>query len=62
MPMCLCRRQWILAIKCPKQSKIFTLDPLEVDEPTYKEFINCLQRGTTYQSCVHHKYCYNYSY
>jgi hypothetical protein len=44
MPMCLSRGHWILAITCLKQGKIFILDPLDVDESTYMEFINCIQR------------------
>jgi hypothetical protein len=29
---------------CPKVDKIFILDPLDVDESSYKELINCTQR------------------
>jgi Ulp1 family protease len=42
--MCLCSRHWILAIICLKECNIFILDPLDIDESTYKEFINCIQR------------------
>jgi Ulp1 family protease len=42
--MCLCSCHWILAIICPKEGKIFILDSLDVDESTYKESINCIQR------------------
>jgi hypothetical protein len=42
--MYLCSRYWILAIIYLKEGKIFILDPLNVDESTYKEFINCIQR------------------
>jgi hypothetical protein len=42
--MCLCSRHCILAIICLKESTIFILDALEVNESTYKEFINCIQR------------------
>jgi hypothetical protein len=41
--MCLCSRHWILAIIC-SEGNIFILDPLDVDESTYKEFIKCIQR------------------
>jgi hypothetical protein len=44
MHMCLCSHHWILAIICPKQGKNFILDPLDVDESTYNEFINYIQR------------------
>jgi hypothetical protein len=42
--MCLCSRHWILSIICPKEGKIFILDPLDVDKFNYKEFINCIER------------------
>jgi hypothetical protein len=42
--MCLCSCHWILAIICPKEGNIFILGPLDVDESTYKEFINSIQR------------------
>jgi hypothetical protein len=42
--MCLCSRHWILAMIYLKEGKIFILDPLDVNESTYKEFINCIQR------------------
>jgi hypothetical protein len=42
--MCLCSRYWILAIICLKEGNIFIWDPLDVDESTYKEFINCIRR------------------
>jgi hypothetical protein len=29
---------------CPKVGKIFILDPFDIDESSYKEFINCIQR------------------
>jgi hypothetical protein len=60
--MCLCSCHCILAIICPKVGKIFILDPLDVDQSSYKEFINCIQTQPTYQSCVYYKSCYNYSY
>jgi hypothetical protein len=41
--MCLCNRHWILAMICLKVGKIFILCPLDVDESSYKEFINCIQ-------------------
>jgi hypothetical protein len=44
MPRCLCSDHWILAIICLKVGKIFILDPLDVEESSYKEFINCIQR------------------
>jgi hypothetical protein len=28
----------------PKEGKIFILDPLDINESTYKEFINYIQR------------------
>jgi hypothetical protein len=42
--MCLCSCHWILAIIYPNEGKIFILDPLDVIESTYKEFVNCIQR------------------
>jgi hypothetical protein len=60
--MCLYSCRWILAIICQDVGKIFILDLLDIDESTYKKFINCIQKVTTYQLCVHHKCCYNYSY
>jgi Ulp1 family protease len=60
--MCLCSHHWILAMINLKEGKISIFDPLDISESTYKEFINCIQRKTTYQPCVHHKSCYNYSY
>jgi hypothetical protein len=42
--MCLCSHHWILAIIYPMEGKIFILDLLDVDESTYKEFINYIQR------------------
>jgi hypothetical protein len=42
--MCLCSRHLILAMIYPKVGKISILDPLDVNESTYKEFINCIQR------------------
>jgi Ulp1 family protease len=42
--MCLCSCHWILAIICTKEDNIFILDPLDIDESTYKEFINFIQR------------------
>jgi hypothetical protein len=42
--MCLCSRHWILKMIYLKEGKIFILDPLDVNESTYKEFINCIQR------------------
>jgi hypothetical protein len=42
--MCLCSHHWILAIISLKEGNIFTLDPLDVDESTYKEFIKWIQR------------------
>jgi Ulp1 family protease len=44
MSMCLCSRHWILAILCLKESNIFILDALDVNESTYEEFINCIQK------------------
>jgi hypothetical protein len=41
--MCLCSRHWILVIIYLKEGNIFILDPLDVDESTYEEFINCIQ-------------------
>jgi hypothetical protein len=41
--MCLCGCHGILAIICLKKGNIFILDPLDVDESIYKEFINCIQ-------------------
>jgi hypothetical protein len=40
MSMCLCSRHWILAMICLKVGQIFILNPLDVDESSYKEFIN----------------------
>jgi hypothetical protein len=28
----------------PKDGKIFIFDPLDINESTYNEFINCIQR------------------
>jgi Ulp1 family protease len=42
--MSLCSHHWILAIICLKEGNIFILDPLDVDESIYKEFINCIQK------------------
>jgi hypothetical protein len=42
--MCLYIHHWILAMICPKKSWIFIPDPLDVDESSYKEFINCIKR------------------
>jgi hypothetical protein len=42
--MCLCSHHWILAIIFLKEDTIFILDHLNVDESTYKKFINCIQR------------------
>jgi hypothetical protein len=44
MSMCLCSRHWILIIICPNEGDIFILDPLDIDESTYKKFINYIQR------------------
>jgi hypothetical protein len=44
MFMCLFSRHWILAMIYPMEGKIFILGPLDINEPTYKEFINCIQR------------------
>jgi hypothetical protein len=44
MPMSLYSRHWILAMIHPKISWIFILDPLDVNESAYKEFINCILR------------------
>jgi hypothetical protein len=42
MFVCLYSRHWILAMIYPKISWIFILDPLDVDESKYKEFIECI--------------------
>jgi hypothetical protein len=42
--VCLYRCHWILAMICLKISWIFILDPLDIDESKYKEFIECIQR------------------
>jgi hypothetical protein len=42
--MCLCSHHWILTTICPKEGNIFILDLLDIDESTYKEFINYIQR------------------
>jgi hypothetical protein len=42
--MCLCSHHWILAMIYLKEGKIFIFDPLDINESTYKEFINCIQR------------------
>jgi hypothetical protein len=42
--LCLCRRHWILAMICPKVGRIFIMRPLDIDESSYMEFINCTQR------------------
>jgi hypothetical protein len=42
--MCLCSRHWILAMIYLNEGKIFILDPLDVNESTYKKSINCIQR------------------
>jgi hypothetical protein len=44
MLVCLYNRHWILAMICRKISWIFILNPLDVDESKYKEFIECIQR------------------
>jgi hypothetical protein len=41
--MCLCSRLWILAMIYLREGKIFILDPLDINESTYKKFINCIQ-------------------
>jgi hypothetical protein len=43
MPMHLCSHHWILATICLKDGEIFILDPHDVDESSYKEFINCIK-------------------
>jgi hypothetical protein len=40
--MCLCSPHWNLAMIYLKEGKILILDPLDVNESTYKEFINCI--------------------
>jgi hypothetical protein len=42
--MCLCSHHWILAMICLNVGSIFIMDPLDIDESNYKEFINCIQR------------------
>jgi hypothetical protein len=42
--MCLYSRHWILAMICLKVGRIFIMNPLDVDESSYKEFINYIQR------------------
>jgi hypothetical protein len=42
--MCFYSRHLILPMIYPKVGKIFILDPLDINEYTYKEFINCIQR------------------
>jgi hypothetical protein len=44
MFVCLCSHHWILAMICPKILWIFILDPLDVDESKYKEFIERIQQ------------------
>jgi hypothetical protein len=44
MFVCLYSHHWILAMISPKISWIFILDPLDVNESKYKEFIECIQR------------------
>jgi hypothetical protein len=44
MHMSLYSHHWILALIHPKISGIFILDPLDVNESTYKEFINCIKK------------------
>jgi hypothetical protein len=41
--MCLYSHHWILAVICPKVEWIIIMDPLDIDESSYKEFINCIQ-------------------
>ncbi len=38
-----CCCHWILEMICLKVGKIFILDPLDVDESKYKEFVECIQ-------------------
>jgi hypothetical protein len=42
--MCLYNRHWILAVICPKVGWIIIMDSLDIDESSYKEFIDCIQR------------------
>jgi hypothetical protein len=42
--MCLYRRHWILEVICLRVGSIFIMDHVDVDESSYKEFINCIQR------------------
>jgi hypothetical protein len=44
MFVCLYSHHWILAMICLKISWIFILNPLDVDESKYNEFIKCIQR------------------
>jgi hypothetical protein len=44
MFVCLYSRSWFLAMIYPKISWIFILDPLDIDESKYNEFIKCIQR------------------
>jgi hypothetical protein len=44
MFVCLYSHHCILGMICLKISWIFILDPLDVDESKYKEFIECIQR------------------
>jgi hypothetical protein len=41
--MCLYSHHWILATICLKMSWFFILDPLDVDESKYKDFIEFIQ-------------------
>jgi hypothetical protein len=42
--VCLYNRHWILAMICSKISWFFILDPLDINESKYKEFIKYIQR------------------
>jgi hypothetical protein len=42
--MCLCSHHWMLAVIYPKVGSIFIMDPLDINESSYKEFINCILR------------------
>jgi hypothetical protein len=59
MFMCLYSRHWILAMICPKILQIFRLDPLDIHESKYKEFIIVFNGNNI---STYHKSYYHYSY
>jgi hypothetical protein len=44
MSICLYSHHWILVVICLKVGWIFIMDPLDVEESSYNEIINYIQR------------------